>query len=441
VRPETRFAKCDAIHIAYQTFGAGPDLVICPGWVSNVEYGWEIPEWARFHEEIARFARVTIFDKRGTGLSDRDVGAPTLEERMDNLRAVMDAAAIERAHVFGISEGGSMAMLFAAAFPERSASLLLFGSFACRRPQPDYPWAPTPEERQEFFDTIERGWQGSMDIASIAPSLDEGARRRFATYFRMGASPAGALSLARLNTDIDVRHVLPSIRVPVLVMHREGDQDARADEARYIAGKIPGSRLTIFRGNDHVPFAGETAPVLDEIRAFVTGVRERGDDERILATVLFTDVVGSTALAAALGDREWRERLARHHAALARHVRTHRGRLVKLLGDGALAVFDGPGRAVRCARAAAAETGASGIELRCGIHAGEIERVGDDVAGIAVHVAARVLAEAGPGEVLATSTVRELCAGSGLTFVDRGARELAGIPDPWRLYAVDQGGR
>jgi class 3 adenylate cyclase len=331
-----------------------------------------------------------------------------------------------------------MAMLLAAAFPQRVRSLLLFGAFACRRPQPDYPWAPTPERRQEFFDAIADHWHETMDIGTIAPSLlgDPAASRRLATYFRMGASPQGALALARLNTDIDVRHVLPSVRVPTLVMHREGDADARVEEAAYIAGKVPGARLAVFPGADHVPFTGDAGPVLDEIRGFVTGVRERPDDDRILATVLFTDVVGSTTLAGSLGDRVWRERLSLHHAAVESKVAAHRGRLVKFLGDGALAVFEGPGRAVRCARAIATDTGAPEIAVRCGIHAGEIERIGQDVAGIAVHVASRVMGEAGPGEVLATSTVRDLCAGSGLTFDERGTRELAGIPEPWRLYAV-----
>jgi class 3 adenylate cyclase/alpha-beta hydrolase superfamily lysophospholipase len=438
VRPETRFVKCDGIAVAYQTFGDGPDLVICPGWVTNVEYGWEVPERARFHEELARFARVTIFDKRGTGLSDRNVGAATLEERMDDLRAVMDAASITEAHVLGVSEGGSMAMLFAATFPERVRSLLLFGSFACRRPQPDYPWAPTPEQRQAFYDAIEHHWHESMDIGSIAPSIDRDpvSRRRLATYFRMSAGPQGALALARLNTEIDVRHVLPAIRVPAVVMHREHDADASVEEARYVASKIPNARLAVFPGDDHLIYAGDLGPVVDEIRAVMTGVRGRVEADRILATILFTDIVGSTALAARLGDRDWRERLQRHHAAVDRHVRAHRGRLVKLVGDGALALFDGPGRAVRCAQAIAADPGAPDISVRAGLHTGEVEVIGDDAGGIALHVAARVVDEASAGEVLTTSTVRELCVGSGLSFSDRGVRELAGLPEPWRVFAV-----
>lgn len=438
MRPETRFVKSDGIAIAYQTFGEGPDLVICPGWATNVEYGWELPERARFHEELARFARVTIFDKRGTGLSDRNVGAATLEERMDDLRAVMDASSIAAAHVLGVSEGGSMAMLFAATFPERVRSLLLFGSFACRQPHPDYPWAPTAEQRQAFYDAIEHHWHETMDIASIAPSIDRNpaSRRRLATYFRMSAGPQGALELARLNTEIDVRHVLPAIRVPTVVMHREGDRDSSVEEARYIASHIPGARLAVFPGDDHLLYAGDIGPVLDEIRAVMTGVRGHADADRILATILFTDIVGSTALAARLGDRAWRARLEDHHAAIGRHVRTHRGRLVKLVGDGALALFDGPGRAVRCAQAVAADPGAPEVAVRAGVHTGEVEIMGDDAGGIAMHVAARVVQEASGGEVLATSTVRDLCAGSGLTFTDRGLRELAGLPEPWRVFAV-----
>jgi class 3 adenylate cyclase/alpha-beta hydrolase superfamily lysophospholipase len=438
VRPETHFAKCDGIAIAYQTFGEGPDLVICPGWVTNVEYGWELPERARFHEELARFARVTLFDKRGTGLSDRNVGAATLEERMDDLRAVMDASAIAEAHVFGVSEGGSLAMLFAATVPERVRSLLLFGAFACRKPQSDYPWAPSPTQRQAFFDAIEHRWHESMDIGTIAPSIDRDpvARRRLATYFRMSAGPQGALALARLNTEIDVRHVLPAIRVPTVVMHRLEDGDASVEEARYIASKIPGARLVLFPGADHIPYAGDFGPVLDEIRAAMTGVRGNVDADRILATILFTDIVGSTALAARLGDRSWRERLERHHAAVDGHVRSHRGRLVKFVGDGALALFDGPGRAVRCARTIIGDPGAPEIKVRAGVHTGEVEVMGDDAGGIAMHVAARVVGEAAGDEILATSTVRDLCAGSGLTFSDRGSRELAGLPEPWRIFAV-----
>lgn len=438
MRPEIHFAECDGIAVAYQTFGDGPDLVICPGWVTNVEYGWELPERARFHSELARFARVTIFDKRGTGLSDRNVGAATLEERMDDLRAVMDASSIRAAHVLGVSEGGSMAMLFAATFPERVQSLMLFGAFACRKPQPDYPWAPTAEQRQAFFDAIEHHWHESMDIRTIAPSIDRDpvARRRLATYFRMSAGRQGALSLARLNTEIDVRHVLPAIRVPTVVMHREQDADANVAEARYIASKIPDARLAIFPGADHIVYAGETGPVVDEIRAVMTGVRGRAETDRILATILFTDIVGSTAIAARLGDRAWRERLQGHHAAVDRHVRSHRGRLVKFIGDGALALFDGPGRAVRCAQAIVADPGTPDLAVRAGLHTGEVEVMGDDAGGIAMHVAARVVGEAAAGEVLTTSTVRELCAGSGLTFSDRGSRGLAGLPEPWRVFAV-----
>jgi class 3 adenylate cyclase len=438
VRPDTHFAKCDGIAVAYQTFGEGPDLVICPAWVTNVEYGWELPETARFHEELARFARVTVFDKRGTGLSDRNVGVATLEERMDDLRAVMDASSIDAAHVLGVSEGGSMAMLFAATVPERVRSLMLFGAFACRKPQPDYPWAPSPAQREAFYDAIEHHWHESMDISTIAPSIDRDpvARRRLATYFRMSAGPQGALALARLNTEIDVRHVLPAIRVPTVVMHRLEDADANVEEARYIASKIPDAKLAVFPGADHLVYAGELGPVLDEIRAATTGIRGHADADRVLATILFTDIVGSTALAARLGDRAWRERLERHHAAVERHVRSHRGRVVKFVGDGALALFDGPGRAVRCARTIANDPGAPEITIRAGLHTGEVEIIGDDAGGIAMHVAARVVSEAAEGEILTTSTVRDLCAGSGLTFSDRGVRELAGLPEPWRVFAV-----
>jgi len=277
-----------------------------------------------------------------------------------------------------------------------------------------------------------------MDIKSIAPSIDRDpvSRRRLATYFRMSAAPQGALALARLNTEIDVRPILPAIRVPAVVMHRAGDADANVEEARYIASHIPGARLAVFPGDDHLVYAGELEPVLDEIRVVLTGARGHAEADRILATILFTDIVGSTALAAELGDRAWRARLQDHHAAIGRHVRAHRGRLVKLIGDGALALFDGPGRAARCAQAIVADPGAPEIAVRAGLHTGEVEVMGDDAGGIAMHVAARVVGEAAGGEVLATSTVRDLCSGSGLTFADRGARELAGLAEPWRVFAV-----
>jgi pimeloyl-ACP methyl ester carboxylesterase len=441
VQPTTRYARSGSVSIAYQVVGDGPrDLVWVSGWVSHVEAGWDEPLQARFRRRLTSFSRLILFDKRGTGMSDRvaDRDLPTLEQRMDDVRAVMDAAGSERAAILGQSEGGGMAMLFAATYPERTNALITIGAYAKRVWDPEYPWAPTPEQRQRFFDMIERDWGGEMDMSDLAPSLaaDERFRRHLATYFRLSASPGSALALARMNTQIDVRNVLPTIGVPTLVLHRTGDLDSNVAEGRYIAERIPGAKFVELPGVDHMPWAGNQEDIIDEIEEFLTGIRPAPQPDRMLATVLFTDIVGSTERAASLGDSAWRDVLEQHHALVRRELTNFRGQEISTSGDGFFATFDGPARAVRCAVAIRDRLRESGLEVRAGVHTGECERMGDNIGGLAVHIGARVAALAGPGEALASSTVKDLVAGSGIVFEDRGAHSLKGIPGEWRVFRV-----
>jgi len=438
VRPPIHYARSGDVNIAYSTIGEGPDLVIVAGWVSNIAAFWDNPLIAHFLERLSRFSRLILFDKRGTGLSDRNTKPPTLEERMDDVRAVMDAAGSERAALFGYSEGGSLCTLFAATYPERTRALILFGTFAKRVWSPDYPWAPTPEQRQKFFNQIADGWAADQDLYTIAPSIaaDPVQRRLWADYCRMSASPAAALDLAKLNTQIDVRHVLPTIRVPTLVMHRTGDLDASVDEGRWIASQMPGGKFVELPGDDHVPFVGDSDAIIDEVQNLITGERPKPEMHRMLATVLFTDIVGSTPMAEKMGDHAWRGVLDRHDRIIVHAVDKYRGRLVKDTGDGALAVFDGPARAVRCAQEIQSSLKHFGLDVRAGVHCGEIELMDDDIAGLAVNIASRICSDAGPGEVLVSSTVRDLTSGSGLVLSDLGERKLAGVSQPWRIFSV-----
>jgi class 3 adenylate cyclase len=337
-----------------------------------------------------------------------------------------------------VSEGGNMSVLFAATYPERTVALVTFGTFAKRIWSPDYPWAPTPEQRQEEFEVVERDWHEEMDVSHYAPSADPALRRQIATFFRRGASPGAALALLRMNTQIDVRHVLPAVRVPTLVLHRTGDLDARVEEGRWIAAQIPGARFVELPGADHLPWVGDADAVVDEVEEFLTGVRGGAEPDRVLATVLFTDIVEATATAAALGDRGWRDLLQAHHAAVRRELARFRGREIDTAGDGFLAAFDGPARAVRCACAIREAVAALGVRIRAGLHTGECEIMGNKLGGLAVHIGARVAGTAPPTEVWVSSTVRDLVAGSGLRFADRGLHALKGIPGEWRLFAVDR---
>ena len=442
---DTRYAKSGDVNIAYQVVGEGKlDLVFVHGWISNVELAWEEPNLARFLTRLSSFARLILFDKRGTGLSDRVSLAelPTLEQRMDDVRAVMDSAGSDRAALFGVSEGGPMCVLFAATYPERTVALVTCGTYAKRIWSPDYPWAPTPEERQRFYDAIEHEWGLELGLDTLAPSMqdDPAIRRWLESYVRRSASPGAALALAKMNTQIDVRHVLPAVKVPALIMHRTGDRDSNVEEGRYIAERIPGARFVELEGADHIPWIGDQDSVLDEIGEFLTGVRPIHDADRILATVLFTDIVGSTERAAALGDRAWRNLLERHHQVVRRELERFRGREIDTAGDGFLAAFDGPARAIRSACAIRDAVREFGIELRAGLHTGECEVLEEKLAGVAVHTGARVAGWAGPGEVLVSSTVKDLVAGSGIEFEDRGTTELKGVPGEWRLFAVTRVG-
>jgi pimeloyl-ACP methyl ester carboxylesterase len=439
--PTTRYARSDGVHIAYQVVGDGPfDLVFVPGWVSNVEECWDQPGLAAFLERLASFSRLILFDKRGTGLSDRVPNGrlPTLEDRMDDVRAVLDDVGSERAALFGHSEGGSMSVLFAATYPRRTRALITFGIFARRKRSPDYPWAPSDAERTDAIADVLRAW-GSPDLVrSLAPSRadDERFLAQLATYFRRSASPGAAADLLRMNTDIDVRAILPTIRVPTLVLHRTDDRDALVEEGRWLASQIPGATFVELRGADHIFWIGDTDAVLAEIEAFLTGVRPQREPERVLATVLFTDIVASTETAARLGDRRWRELLESHRAEVRAALARWRGDEIDTTGDGFLAVFDGPARAVRCAAAIRDAAATSGLQVRAGLHTGEIERHGRQVSGIGVHIAARVIGAAADGEVVASSTVRDLVAGSGITWSDRGLHRLKGVPEEWHLYAA-----
>jgi class 3 adenylate cyclase/alpha-beta hydrolase superfamily lysophospholipase len=442
--PETNYARSGDVNIAYQVVGNGPlDLVYVPGWVSNVEFMWGYEPFAHFLRRLSSFSRLILFDKRGTGLSDHvpTDQLPTLEQRMDDVRAVLDAVGSERAALFGHSEGGNMCLLFAATYPERVSALALLAIYAKRLRSEDYPWAPTPEQREaEARQLEEYGW-GEIDLTSYAPSRsnDPEFKRWLGAWLRNGASPRAAAALLRMNSLIDVRDVLPTVSVPTLMLHRVGDRDVSIEEGRYIAERIPGARLVELPGDEHPIAGGDLDRLADEIEEFLTGVRPAAEPDRVLATVVFTDIVGSTDRAVALGDRAWRDLLDRHHAIVRRELERHRGREVDTAGDGFLATFDGPARAVRCACAIREALRELGLEVRAGVHTGEVQLQGEGVAGVAVHTGARVSALAGPGEVLVSRTVTDLTAGSGLVFEPRGEHELKGVPGTWQLYAaVDQ---
>jgi class 3 adenylate cyclase len=435
----TNYARSGDLSIAYRTFGEGEiDLVVVPGFVSHVEVLWEHPTTARFMRRLASFARVITFDKRGQGLSDRPADPPTLENSMDDLHAVLDAAESERAAVFGVSEGGPMSMLFAATYPERVSSLILCGTYAKMVEGPDFPSGVPDRALDRWGEVLRRDWGGPVGLGVWAPTMKGDAEfaEWWARLLRQGTSPAGAIALIDLYREIDVRGVLPSVSAPTLVTHRSGDRLVLVDQARYLAEHIPGATYVELPGEDHLPWVGDQDAIIDEIEEFLTGSHRGREPERALATVLFTDIVGSTEKAAELGDKRWRDLLERHDAIVRRQLKIHRGREVKTMGDGFLATFDGPARAIRCAAAIRDELAAIGIEVRVGIHTGEVELVGDDVSGMAVNIGARIGALADSGELLVSSTVRELVVGSGLEFDDRGPHNLKGAPGEWRLFAV-----
>jgi pimeloyl-ACP methyl ester carboxylesterase len=445
VRPNTHYAKNGDIHIAYQVFGEGPfDIVFIPGFISNVEWYWEAPPIAQFFERLAAFSRFILFDKRGTGLSDRVPVSelPTLEQRMDDVRAVLDAAGSRQAVVFGISEGGPMAALFAATYPERTGGLILYGAMAKWLRSPDYPLAPDHEgfEGRGRFAPMVENWGTAESLKWFAPTVaeDEHVKQWWAMFLRLGASPAASVALAEMNLSIDIRPLLSAISVPTLVLHRSGDRIATVAEGRYLAEHIAGARFVELPGTDHIPAVGDVDSIINEVQEFVTGERGIVEPDRVLATVLFTDIVDSTVRVVEMGDQRAQDLLEMHHALLQRQIDRFHGRRIKSTGDGVLATFDGPARAIRCTLAIVNEVRRLGIEIRAGLHAGEIDLVGDDVGGIAVHIAARVMAKAGANEVWVSSTVKDLVTGSGITFGDRGAHSLKGVPGEWQLFKVEQ---
>ena len=439
--PEVRYARSDDVHIAYQVLGEGDiDLVFVMGWLTNLETYWELPGYRRFMQRLAGFTRLILFDKRGMGLSDRSVMG-TLEERMDDVRAVMDAAGSERAVLLGVSEGAPLSMVFAATHPERTAGLIFVGGEVKEIREDDWPWgASTREEYEGMLDGILSGeteW-GKVTRVWFAPSKehDPAVVAWLSRLLRSSASPAAAVAFMRLGSEIDVRYVAPSIYVPTLVLHTPADPVVPYEQGRWLAEQIEGARFVELAGKDHVPWFDVADQVVTEVRDFLTGFREAAEPEKVLATVLFTDIVGSTDRARELGDQEWTALLAQHHTAVRTVLAQYRGREIVTTGDGFLAAFDGPARGIRCAQAILEALDGIGIPARSGLHTGEVEVVGDDIAGIAVHIGARVAALAGPGEVLVSSTVRDLVAGSGIEFEDRGLHELKGLDEPRRLYAV-----
>jgi pimeloyl-ACP methyl ester carboxylesterase len=439
--PKTRYAKSGDLSIAYQVAGDGPiDLVLAAGWITNVELGWEHPRVARFYERLSSFARVILFDKRGTGLSDRvpDSRPPTIEERTDDIRAVLDAVGSDRASILGISEGGNMSIVFAATYPSRTTALITYSVFAKRVWSPDYPWAPTPEQRGRWLDSIVTNWDGDADLRDLVPSVADDAATAswFARTRRHSVSPSAAVALGRMNTEIDIRAVLPSVRVPTLMFHPVDDQDVNIEEGRWMAARIPNARLMELPGADHVPYFQSADAVLAATEEFLTGAPPAADTDRFLATVLFTDIVNGTAKAAELGDRRWGELIEGHHGIVRRELARFRGAEVDTAGDGFFATFDGPGRAVRCGLAIRDAVRGLGIDIRAGVHTGECELVAGKTGGIAVIIGSRVREQAAPGEVLATSTVRDLTSGSGLRFEPRGLRRLKGVPDEWQIFAA-----
>jgi pimeloyl-ACP methyl ester carboxylesterase len=436
-RIETHYAKSGDLNIAYQLFGDGEHrIVYIPGWASNVEHLWSFPQYAEFGSKLARFARVVVLDRRGTGLSDPVSDPPTIEERMDDVRAVMDAAGWESANIWGVSEGGPMAIVFAATYPARMQSLLLYGTFARLVRDASYPAGIPAAAFDAWLSTIAPLW-GKGEMSKVfTPSRVGDAEfvRAMGKLERMAMSPGTAHKLFRNLGETDVRDVLPSVRVPTLVTHRAGDRAIVVGHARYLAEHIAGARYVELPGDEHVPFMDDQDTLLDEVREFLTGERPAPEADRVLTTILFCDIADSTGRAAALGDHAWSALLARFYAIADERLRAQRGRKLDTAGDGLFAAFDGPARAVRCGLALCAAMAALGVRVRVGVHTGECEVLGEKYSGIAVHVGARVAAVAEPGQVVVSSTVKDLVVGSGIVFEALGERELKGVPERWRIY-------
>lgn len=439
--PEIKYARNGEVSIAYQLLGEGPpDLAFVTGFVGHLEIFWEAPPVRRAFERLASFSRLILWDKREQGLSDRLGQPPTLEQGMDDLASVLDAVGSEQAALFGISEGGPMSVLYAASFPERVSHLVLYGTYAKLTRSEDYPAGVAPETFERFIETTAASWGGPAGVELFAPTVaaDEGTVAWWARLLRSGTSPRAVAALMGMYVDIDVRPALPAVTAPTLVLHRAGDRLIPAALGRALAELIPKARYVELEGADHLAFAGDQDALLGEVEEFITGSRRAREPERVLATVLFTDIVSSTERAAAAGDRDWRRILERHDEIVREELERFRGREVKQTGDGFLAAFDGPARAVRCAASIADRVRSLGVEVRAGVHTGECELRNGDIAGMAVHIGARVGARAGSSEVLVSSTVKDLVVGSGLRFDEHGVAELKGVPGEWRLYALDQ---
>ena len=443
--PETRYARSGEVSIAYQTLGDGPlDLVFAPP-ITHLELAWESPSTAGFYRRLASTCRLVLFNQRGVGMSDRISGVPTLESRMDDIRAVMDAAGSERAVVFGLGDAGPLCVLFAATYPERTSALVLFNSAPRFVRNPQLPWLPTRAEQEFEVEQFERHWGESEFmrelLRALNPGITEAELPSSLRQLRVSVSPGSAAGYIRMNMDVDVCDVLPLIRVPTMVMHRSEGGAWDVQSGRYLADHVTGARFVELPGADFMPHLGEQEQLFAELEGFLAdGVEGKTDVEadRVLATVLFTDIVGSSEKAASLGDRAWRELLERHHALVRRQLSRFRGVEVDTAGDGFFASFDGPARAIRCACAIVETVPELGLEVRAGLHTGECELANGKVTGIAVHTGARVASLARPEEVLVSSTVKDLVAGSEILFEDRGSHELKGIPGRWRLYAVSR---
>lgn len=439
--PQTHYARNGDVSIAFQVVGNGPiDLIHVPPFISNLELQWQDHNQARYFTRLASFSRLIMFDKRGTGLSDR-TGIASLEERMDDVRAVMDEVGSERAALFGSSEGGAMALLFATTYPERVPALILYGAYPRLAAAPDYPEGLPDEVCQRAIETVRTRWgQGVFRAGVVARSRESDLRfvQTQARWERLSASPGAALALLRMIFDLDVRHLLPAVHVPTLVIYRAGDI-YHAPGSRYLGAHIPGAKTVELPGEDYFPYLGGQEAILGEIEEFLTGHRSIVDPDRVLATVLFTDIVDATRKAVEHGDRRWRELLESHHAVVREELERFRGREIDTAGDGFFAAFDGPARAVRAAVAITARVQKLGIDVRAGVHTGECEVMEHKLSGVAVHIGARVAALAGPGEVLVSSTVKDLVAGSGLKFRERGMHGLKGVPGAWQLYSVETG--
>lgn len=439
---DVRFAQSGDVSVAYSVNGDGPiDIIYVQGAISHLEVWWDMPMFREWCERIGESSRFIRFDKRGMGMSDRVPGATTLETRMDDIRAVLDAVGSERAVLIGQSEGGPLSMLFAAAYPERTQALVLAGAEVRERRDEEWPWGEATEaEFEEYIAGLDERWGMPRSLEAFIPSVGDvpWVNDWFGRLQSNSCTPGAWKAFARMAHDIDVRHVVPHISVPTLVYHTVGDRVCSVENARFLARSIPGSKYVERPGADHFMWAEEADPFIAAMREFLTGEREAQPTvvDRVLATILFTDIVDSTARASELGDRRWRELLLEHHRVVRDAVERHHGQEVDMAGDGVLATFDGPARAIACARAIQAEVAPLGLEVRAGVHTGEIERLENGIAGIAVHTGARVAAAAGPGEVVVSAIVPQLTAGSGISYEDRGVRVLKGVPDEQRLYAV-----